>query len=261
MKPKALILTGVGINSNRELAEAFQLAGATAEQLHISALETRPELLLDYQCLAFPGGFSFGDHIASGKILGNLVKAKAGHLLGELKARGIPMIGICNGFQILVKMGWLPQLEGEPLQQASLIHNDSARYENRWVKLGVCETAQAKSPWLKGLKTLDCPVRHGEGKMVLGCDADLAKLEKSGQVALRYLKDQTPTMDYPENPNGSWNSIAGLIDPTGLIFGLMPHPEVAIHGIQNPHWTRTGAEGETSCLQLFKNIVSYIQST
>ena len=261
MKPKALILTGVGINSNRELAEAFQLAGAQAEQLHISVLEARPEILLDYQCLAFPGGFSFGDHIASGKILGNLVKAKAGHLFAELKARGVPMIGICNGFQILVKMGWLPQLDGEAVQQASLIHNDSARYENRWVKLGVCESAKARSPWLKGLDFLDCPVRHGEGKMVLGSEADLAKLEKSGQVALRYLKDQAPSQDYPENPNGSWNAIAGLIDPTGLIFGLMPHPEVAIHALQNPHWTRTGAEGETPCLQLFKNIVNYIKST
>jgi phosphoribosylformylglycinamidine synthase subunit PurQ / glutaminase len=260
MKPKALILTGVGINSNRELAEAFELAGATAEQMHISALEAKPERILDYQCLAFPGGFSYGDHIASGKILGNLVKAKAGHYFTELKARGVPMIGICNGFQILVKMGWLPQLDGEPVQQASLIHNDSARYENRWVKLGVCESAKAKSPWLKGIDTLDCPVRHGEGKLVLGSEADLDKLEKSGQVALRYLKNGESSQDYPENPNGSFNAIAGLIDPTGLIFGLMPHPEVAIHGIQNPNWSRLGTEGETNCLKLFKNIVRYIQS-
>lgn len=260
MTPKALILTGVGINSNRELAEAFQLSGATAEQKHISEIEANPKLLLDYQCLAFPGGFSYGDHVASGKILGNLVKAKAAPLFEELKQRGVPMIGICNGFQILVKMGWLPQLDGQAVQQASLIHNDSARYENRWVKLGVPEAARAKSPWLKGIESLECPVRHGEGKLVLSDEKALEELEKQELVAVRYLKDGEATQDYPENPNGSWNAIAGLVDPTGLIFGLMPHPEVAIHKIQHPNWSRLGLEGNTSCLQLFKNIVEHIKS-
>jgi phosphoribosylformylglycinamidine synthase I len=260
MNPKALIITGVGINSNRELAEAFELAGASAEQLHISEIEAQPQRLLDYQCLAFPGGFSYGDHVASGKILGNLIKAKAAPLFQELKDRGVPMIGICNGFQILVKMGWLPQLDNQVIQQASLIHNDSARYENRWVKLGVTETARQKSPWLKDIETLDCPVRHGEGKLVFANDHDLEALEASGQVAVRYLKDGEPSQDYPENPNGSFNAIAGLIDPTGLIFGLMPHPEVAIHPIQNPQWSRLGLDYSTTCLQLFKNIVAHIQS-
>jgi phosphoribosylformylglycinamidine synthase len=262
MTPKALILTGVGINSNRELAEAFTLAGGSAEQKHISEIEANPKLLLDYQCLAFPGGFSYGDHVASGKILGNLVKTKAAPLLNDLKERGVPMIGICNGFQILVKMGWLPQLDGQAVQQASLIHNDSARYENRWVQLGVPEAAQAKSPWLKGIQTLDCPVRHGEGKLVVPDEAQLQKLEDSGQVAVRYLKDGQPTSEYPENPNGSWGSIAGLVDPTGLIFGLMPHPEVAIHPIQHPNWARRGdLEAGTTCLQLFKNIVDHLKAS
>jgi phosphoribosylformylglycinamidine synthase len=216
---------------------------------------------LDVQCLAFPGGFSYGDHIASGKILGNLVKAKAGHLFQQLKDKGIPMIGICNGFQILVKMGWLPQLSDTSVQQASLIHNDSARYENRWVTLGVPESAQSKSPWLKGISTLECPVRHGEGKLVLENETELERLEASNQVAVRYLKDGEPTQDYPENPNGSWNAIAGLVDPSGLIFGLMPHPEVAIHNIQHPQWSRRGADGTSTCLDLFRNIVEHIKAS
>jgi phosphoribosylformylglycinamidine synthase subunit PurQ / glutaminase len=261
MKPKVLILTGVGINSNRELAEAFELAGAEAHQRHLSEIEDNPQLLLDYQALGFPGGFSYGDHVASGKILGNLVKAKAGHLLGELKERKVPMIGICNGFQVLVKMGWLPQLEGEAIQQASLTHNDSARYEDRWVKLGVPKEAQKLSPWLKDIDTIECPVRHGEGKLVLGNSSDLEKLEASGQVAVRYLKDGEPTQAFPENPNGSWNAIAGLVDPTGLIFGLMPHPEVAIHGLQHPRWTREGLQEEPQAFRVFKNIVTYLKDS
>lgn len=261
MKPKVLILTGVGINSNRELAEAFELAGAEAHQLHLSEIEASPKLLLDYQALGFPGGFSYGDHVASGKILGNLVKAKAGHLLGELKERKVPMIGICNGFQVLVKMGWLPQLGDDSVQQASLTHNDSARYEDRWVQLGVPEAARKLSPWLSGIESIDCPVRHGEGKLVLSDQSALESLEASGQVALRYLKDGNPTQEYPSNPNGSWNAIAGLVDPTGLIFGLMPHPEVAIHGLQHPRWTREGLQEETQAFQVFKNIVNYLKNS
>jgi len=259
MKPRVLILTGVGINSNRELAEAFELAGAQSHQRHLSELEANPDILLDYQVIGFPGGFSYGDHVASGKILGNLVKAKAGHLLEELKEKKVPMIGICNGFQVLVKMGWLPQMGGEAKQQASLTHNDSARYEDRWVRLGVTETARKLSPWLKGIETIDCPVRHGAGKLVLPSAKDLERLEASGQVAVRYLKGDQPTQDFPENPNGSWNAIAGLVDPTGLIFGLMPHPEVAIHGLQHPRWTREGLQAEPQALRVFKNIVNYLK--
>ncbi len=262
MKPKVLILTGVGINSHRELAEAFDLAGAEAVQLHLSEVQAKPERLLDFQCLAFPGGFSYGDHIASGKILANLFKAKAGHLFNELRVKGVPIIGICNGFQALVKMGWLPQLGGKTLQQASLIHNDSARYENRWVKLGVSESAREMSPWLKDLTDLECPVRHGEGKLVLENETQLEALEKSGHVALRYVNEEGPTQAYPENPNGSWNAIAGLIDPSGLILGLMPHPEVAIHPTQHPLWSRRGDSGvEPGCMKLFRNIVEHIKSS
>jgi phosphoribosylformylglycinamidine synthase subunit PurQ / glutaminase len=261
MKPKVLILTGVGINSNRELAEAFELAGAESDQRHLSEIEANPKLLLDYQALGFPGGFSYGDHVASGKILGNLVKAKAGHLLSELKDRKVPMIGICNGFQVLVKMGWLPQIEGGTVQQATLTHNDSARYEDRWVQLGVSESARKLSPWLTGIEVIDCPVRHGEGKLVLSNSSDLEKLEASGQVAVRYLKDGQPSQEYPSNPNGSWNSIAGLVDPTGLIFGLMPHPEVAIHGLQHPRWTREGLQDEPQAFKVFKNIVNYLNNS
>ncbi|MBF0196269.1 MAG: phosphoribosylformylglycinamidine synthase subunit PurQ [Planctomycetes bacterium] len=260
MNPKVLILTGVGINSNRELAETFELAGATAEQVHISVLEDTPEKALDYQLIAFPGGFSYGDHIASGKILGNLLKFKLGDTLKELASRSVPMIGICNGFQILVKLGLLPQMGGEVIQEASLIQNNSGQYEDRWVNLKVSDEARAKSPWFKDLESLRCPVRHGEGKLVLGSKDDLARLQASGQIALRYTKEGEPTDEYPYNPNGSWDAIAGITDPSGLIFGLMPHPEVAIHGTQLPDWTRLEqVPTHTDCLKLFSNIVNYLK--
>ena len=258
MKPKWMILTGVGINSNRELAESFNIAGAEAAQVHISELETNPKSLSNYQGLAFPGGFSFGDHIASGKILGNLIKSKLGDQLQELASNGLPMIGICNGFQILVKMGLLPQLKGEIKQEASLVHNDSAKYEDRWVQLKVSANAQSKSPWLKDLDYLDCPVRHGEGKLVFSNEEDLKSVHKQGLVAVQYCKEGQISSEFPYNPNGSWDSIAGLISPNGMIFGLMPHPEVAIHRIQTPDWHRKSDSSEsTACLELFKNIVAH----
>jgi phosphoribosylformylglycinamidine synthase len=258
MKPKWMILTGVGINSNRELAEAFELAGAESVQVHMSELENNPASLKDYQGLAFPGGFSFGDHIASGKILGNLIKSKLGDQLQALASSGLPMIGICNGFQILVKMGLLPQMDDQVKQEASLVHNNSAKYEDRWVQLKINKSAQEKSPWLKGIDLLDCPVRHGEGKLVLSNEDELKRLHELGLVALQYSKGGDICADYPHNPNGSWDSIAGLISPNGMIFGLMPHPEVAIHRIQTPDWHRQKNSSETTpCLQLFKNIVDY----
>lgn len=253
-----MILTGVGINSNRELTEAFELAGADAIQVHISELEKNPSSLKNFQGLAFPGGFSFGDHIASGKILGNLIKSKFGDQLQELASSGMPMIGICNGFQILVKMGLLPQMDGQVKQEASLVHNNSAKYEDRWVQLKVSKAAQEKSPWLKGLDLLDCPVRHGEGKLVLSNETELKRLHELGLVAVQYSRQGEICADYPANPNGSWDSIAGLISPNGMIFGLMPHPEVAIHRIQTPDWHRQQDSHETTaCLELFKNIVAH----
>lgn len=260
MKPRVLILTGVGINSNRELAEAFSLAGAEAEEQHISTITHNPKSLLDYQLIAFPGGFSYGDHISSGKILANLLKSKCGDSLQLLKEKSVPMLGICNGFQILIKLGLLPQMEGRIQPEASLVHNDSGKYEDRWVELGITEDARDKSPWFKGLDRLECPVRHGEGKLVLPEASDLKKLQQSGLIALKYQKDgEAADSIYPFNPNGSWDDIAGLIDPTGLILGLMPHPEVAIHSTQRPDWTRRQPkEPHTDCLKLFKNITRHI---
>lgn len=260
MKPKILILTGVGINSERELFEAFDLAGAEPVYVHVSELGENPKRALDFQVVALPGGFSYGDHLASGKILANFLRMKLGPLLETIVERKTPVIGICNGFQILVKLGLLPRLRGRIEQEISLVHNDSAKYEDRWVRLGVTREAASRSPWFKGLSELRCPVRHGEGKLVCGSAAGLAKLEKSGCVALRYLDgDGKPARSYPGNPNGSWNAVAGITDKSGLVFGLMPHPEVAIHGVQSPD--PAGADergGFTPCLQLFRNIVDYL---
>ncbi len=256
MKPRALILTGAGINADRELAEAFALAGADPRSVHLFDLGENPRLIFDHQILALPGGFSYGDHLGSGRLLAGFLRHRLGEALGEVVARGLPVLGICNGFQVLVKAGLLPMSRGRIEQEASLVHNDSGRFEDRWVEIGVEARAARRSPWLTGLATLRCPVRHGEGKLVGSSPAAMDALEKAGHIAFRYLEAGQPATNYPANPNGSWHSAAGFLDASGLILGLMPHPEAALYNLQRPDWTRHGGgEGTTDCLRLFSNIV------
>jgi phosphoribosylformylglycinamidine synthase len=218
-------------------------------------LMASPGQLSGFQILAFPGGFSFGDHLGSGKIFSTLFRRTLGTAIGALVARGGLVIGICNGFQVLVKMGVLPDMSGSADQEVSLIHNDSGRYEDRWVRVRY----EPASPclWTSGLPPMDLPVRHGEGKFVVRSPADLAALEARGLVALRYVSRQDDggtggDVRYPEDPNGSDGHVAGLCDPTGRVFGLMPHPEAFLHPENHPWWTvRRPKEAEG--LRIFSN--------
>lgn len=264
---KALILTGYGTNCQRETAHAALLAGADqAEVVHFSQLLSGDKRLGDYNFLIFPGGFLDGDDLGAAQAAAlrwRYAKTGLGHsLLEELKEffdSGGLILGICNGFQLLVKLGMLPALGMRYFErQVSLSHNDSARFEDRWVHL----RANSQSPcvFTKGLDMLFFPVRHGEGKLVAR-DADTLKaLEQEGLAALFYVHPETgrPSMEYPFNPNGSPGGIAGLTDPSGRILGLMPHPEAYNHPTNHPAWTR--GEQATLGIALLANGVAYLRS-
>jgi phosphoribosylformylglycinamidine (FGAM) synthase-like amidotransferase family enzyme len=228
---KACVITGFGINADEELALAFEMAGARAMRVHEADLAASPRLLDDCRILAFPGGFSFGDHLGSGKVFATLFRRSLGGAMQEFLRRGGLVIGVCNGFQALVKMGFLPDLSGTHTPEVSLIHNDSGKFEDRWVRVGFEKGCPCL--WTGGLSEMDLPVRHGEGKFVAESRETLAELESRGLVAMRYIGP-----GYPEDPNGSVNHIAGICDASGKVFGLMPHPEAFLFRENHPEWTR-----------------------
>jgi len=252
---KALVLTGYGTNCEQESAHAARQAGADeADIAYFSDIVAGKIRMENYNFLIFPGGFLDGDDLGSAQAAAlrwRFAKTADGQpVIDQLKAfitAGGIILGICNGFQLLVKLGLLPALDGKYFErQMSLSNNDSARFEDRWVHLA----ANPASPcvFTTGVDALYLPVRHGEGKIVPLDAATLASVEENNLVALRYIDPATgaPTMDYPLNPNGAANAIAGLTDPTGRILGLMPHPEAFNHPCNHPGWTR----GETAPLGL-----------
>lgn len=269
-KPLVLIITGDGLNCEHETAWAFSLAGADCDLVHIGDILGRVRRLADYGALAFIGGFSNGDHLGAGTVQATRFRHSLREDLQLFIARGGPIIGICNGFQTLVKMGILPGvLPGTRAdahgwrRNATIMVNDSGRFEDRWVHL----TVNPDSPciWTRGLKSLFLPVRHGEGKFTMAEQDQLDSLESSNQVAARYATARgEPTQDYPDNPNGSLRAIAAVCDPTGLIFGLMPHPEGFLSPYNHPSWTRDSALGrplpaEGQGLAVFRNAVEYLR--
>lgn len=248
MKPKTLILRTAGTNCDQETAYAFELAGASTESLHVNRLLENPGVLRDYQLLAIPGGFSYGDDIAAGKIFANQIIHHLRDGFADFVAAGKPIAGICNGFQVLVKTDLLPgPLAGRTGQTATLTHNDSGRFIDRWISL---EPRGRKCIWTQNLSKLDLPIAHGEGKFVTADDSVRKALWENDQVALVYSG---------ENPNGSTDAIAGVCDATGLIFGLMPHPERHVSPLQHPAWTALKTLPEEGAgLQVFRNAVKHV---
>lgn len=259
MSINALILTGFGINCDHETALAFEMAGAAVQRVHLNDLAEDPARLEDFQILAIPGGFSFGDDVASGRILANRLRYRLGGPLKDFLAAGKLAIGICNGFQVMVKMGLLPLFDGEFTQEVTLTHNDSARFDNRWVRLQT--DPSTRCVWTKGIESIEVPVRHGEGKFIPRDDAVLRRLRDQGQVALRYANANGTLAGgvFPANPNGSIDDIAGICDPSGRVFGLMPHPEAFLHRTNHPRWTREALPEEGAGLQLFRNAVNFAE--
>ena len=245
-KPNVLILRAPGTNCDFETAYAFELAGASAERVHVNRLLEDPSLLDRFEILCFPGGFSFGDDVAAGRILATELRHNLFEPLHRFKEAGRLILGICNGFQILVKSGLL-LADDEAQPKATLTWNKSGVYTDRWAHLTV---DGGKCVFLKGITSLYLPVAHAEGRFVGRDEAVLDQLQSNGQLALRYVPD--------ENPNGAERNVAGLCDETGRVFGLMPHPERYIDPTQHPYWTRLEHLPEVGDgLALFRNAVEY----
>ncbi|MDD5195213.1 MAG: phosphoribosylformylglycinamidine synthase subunit PurQ [Candidatus Omnitrophica bacterium] len=277
MKPKVLILRTAGINCDRETEFAFRCAGANAFLYHINYLKTKREGLSGYQIIAIPGGFSYGDDLGAGKIFSLELILWFKDALREFIAQGGLIIGICNGFQVLVKTGVLPDLDFK--QKVTLSLNDSGRFEDRWTHLKIqtkdraqktedrrpktkdrrqkTEGQRPQNIWFRGLpEIINLPVAHGEGKFYADDDI-LEVLEKNGQIALRYVDRAGNRPVYPLNPNGSLRDIAGITDLTGRILGLMPHPERFIFKHHWPYWKEKTAQPHG--LAVFKNAVLYFK--
>ena len=258
MIPKTVILTGYGINCDIETAHAFKIAGADTERVHINDLINGAKNLSDYHILAFPGGFSFGDDIASGKVLANMIKYNLGEQIQEFIDSGKLILGICNGFQAMVKMGLLPAFEGDYVtQNVTLTFNDSGRFEDRWVHLKANTTS--KCVFSKGIENIYLPIRHGEGKFVVKNPQVLARLKKENHIVFIYTDIEGKTARYPDNPNGSVDNIAAICDETGRVFGMMPHPEAFQHRTNHPGWTREELPEEGAGVAIFRNAVEYMK--
>lgn len=243
-KVRVLIPVGLGLNCEAETAHAFRMLGVEPDLVHLTDLlaHRHPRALAEYHVLVFVGGFSYGDHIAGGFVLATRLRA---HLADDLRAfldRGGLALGICNGFQTMIRLGLLPGPEEGPhdlVQRADLGPNDRLGYRDAWVRL----RAMPDSPcvWTRGIETIELPARHGEGKLLLAREAELDRLDAAGQLPLRYVDAEgEPTERWPDNPNGSPRGAAGMCDRTGRLFGLMPHPDAFLHPWHHPDWRRAG---------------------
>jgi phosphoribosylformylglycinamidine synthase subunit PurQ / glutaminase len=252
-QPHVLLVRAPGTNCDAEATFAFEQAGAIVRPTHINELRTHPQLLRQHQILLLPGGFSYGDDVAAGRILASQFQHYLADAVREFRSAEKLVLGICNGFQALVKAGLLvPPDEDGPL--ITLAHNTHGRFEDRWVHL---EITPNKCPFLKGMSTMYVPIAHGEGNFVARKQWILDGLAQAGQVVLRYTNPIGEAAGFPWNPNGSQGDIAGITDATGRVLGLMPHPERHILGTQHPRWTRHGLKPEGEGMPLFRNAVEY----
>ena len=266
--PQVYVIRAPGTNCDIETAYAFEQCGAAVERLHLFRVLERPQLLRDCQILCIPGGFSYGDDVGAGVIFANQLRGRVADTLGEFLQADKLALGICNGFQVLLKAGVLPgggsawPPDRSILPEATLTWNENGKFTARWVHL---RTAGSQNVFLRGIDELDLPIAHAEGRLVARDESVLNAWRAREQIALYYAhKDRANTdarvLPYPENPNGSVANIAALGDPSGRVLGLMPHPERHIHPTQHPQWTRMkNLPEEGAGLKLFRNAVEYFQ--
>lgn len=264
MAARALVITGYGLNSEEETAKGFEYVGFNTEIRHINDLAENPKELEQVQAISVPGGFSYGDDTGSGNAFAQKMRLTVGDALKEFVARDTLTIGICNGCQVVVNLGLAPALGGEcGVRQVAVTHNASARYQCRWVDL---KAENSSSPWLQGIETMHIPVAHGEGRFMMD-DETLQTLKDQNQIAFRYAKDgKAANGEFPFNPNGSTDDIAGITDESGRVLVLMPHPERGMFTWQRDDYTalkdnarRNGTQlaDQSDGLKLFENAAAY----
>ncbi len=249
-QPRVLILRSPGTNCEIESAYVFEQSGGISEAIHVNQLMEKPEILRSFQILCFPGGFSFGDDISAGQILASWLKHSVMDALQEFVASRKLMLGICNGFQVLMRTGLLTPNFADGAA-ATLTWNTNGRYTAKWVEL---EATNHNSPFLRGIDRMYLPIAHAEGRFVFRDDQTADRMEQAGQLALRYASNALH-----ESPNGSQREVAGICDPTGHVLGLMPHPERNIQRTHHPHWTRLPADRRPDGLKLFENAIAYFK--
>ncbi len=254
----AIVLRAAGINCDCETAHALELAGANARQIHINSIIENKKQLDDFQILVFPGGFSYGDDVAAGKILANQIVHHLSEPLKKFIEASKLILGICNGFQVLVKAGILPG-DGSAIgsqESVTITYNDSGKFEDRWT----CLAPQTdKCVFITPERQIYLPIAHGEGKVVTQNPDTLEQLKSNSQIAFKYVDEAGNEGPFPINPNGSVDSIAGLTDTTGRVLGLMPHPERFVRPTQHPRWTRMGNEVDADGMTIFNNAVGFIK--
>ncbi|MCA9236721.1 MAG: phosphoribosylformylglycinamidine synthase I [Planctomycetales bacterium] len=250
-QPRVLILRAPGTNCDQETAYAFEQAGGAPTEVHLNRWLEAPALAEEYQILCLPGGFSYGDDVAAGRIYGNQLRHHLAEQLQTFRAAGKLILGICNGFQILIKSGLL-DIDDEAGPAATLAWNESHRFVDRWVHL---KNTSEKCVFLQGIDTLELPIAHAEGRFLVRDDAKLEQLASHGQLALRYAPGSADG-SRPYNPNGATADVAGVCDKSGRVFGLMPHPERFIDRTQHPQWTRRPELDAGAGMRIFQNAVA-----
>ncbi|MBW2317341.1 MAG: phosphoribosylformylglycinamidine synthase subunit PurQ [Deltaproteobacteria bacterium] len=270
-KVRVLVLAGYGLNCDHETAHAFDLAGGASHRIHINDLISGRVLLQDYDILVLGGGFSWADDHGAGVLEAVRLQHNIGEALQRFIEEGKLVLGICNGFQALVNLGFLPGFDADYKQKrVALTYNDCGNFRDDWVNL----TANQQSPcvFTKGITELELPIRHGEGKFIAPAEV-IKRLTDQGQIVFQYATPEGAVAggNFPYNPNGSVEDIAGVCDPTGRIFGLMPHPEAFNHWTNHPGWTRRkvlskrqGRRIDTElpvAMKIFKNAVEHMQET
>ncbi|MDH3746521.1 MAG: phosphoribosylformylglycinamidine synthase subunit PurQ [Acidobacteriota bacterium] len=262
---RVLVLTGLGLNCEVETAEAFRLTGASPELVPLLDLLDDPSRLSAFHILVFPGGFAFGDHLGAGFVFANRIRWRIYDELVHFVDRGGLALGICNGFQTMVRLGILPGFDGDyRTPRATLAPNDRLGYWDCWVRLAVDPSSPCV--WTRGLTGLELPSRHGEGKFLAADETVAQRLAAGRQIPLRYADaEDRPTQSWPDNPNGSADAIAGICDPSGRVFGLMPHPDAYLYPFQHPQWSRRrytgGVAKEGGGLAIFRNGVDTAVAT
>ncbi|HHT9126507.1 MAG TPA: phosphoribosylformylglycinamidine synthase I [Candidatus Brocadiia bacterium] len=272
--PEVLIIRAAGTNCDWETEYAFEKAGASVDRLHINRILENKDIIHCYHIIAIPGGFTYGDDIAGGKVLANQLRYNLQDEIQRFIGDGKLILGVCNGFQVLVKSGLLPALnrgdssltlrmtenkkaQNGTEQEATFTFNDSGKFEDRWVYLKLYSN---KSIFINEGEILYLPVANAEGKFVVKDDAVLKKLIASEQIIFKYVDNEGNPAGYPFNPNGSVENIAGVCDPTGRILGMMPHPERHAEPTQHPRWTREGLKDEGDGIIIFRNAISFVKN-